>query len=341
MKKIIAVVLLFVLPFTGFAEVSRTATGINADFKDVTLEDALLEIANAFDIEIKTTGDLSEKVTVGYSNSSIEKVLNSLLDDYNAMYFRNEQSGEIERVRIFSGKGVVLAPKPEEKAEGGEKVPPVPPEQLAEFRNGAFYMKVKINGATMEYLVDTGATLLTIRRADAFILSLPIGEEVEITTANGKIKGSMTTVNNVEMAGLQLKDVDAVIVDDLAVGLVGQNLLANYQVIQAKNTMRLIPTANVEGQAPPASNNADPNQAPQGQVPQGQTPQGQTPEGQTPQGQPANTASQQSVDNAAANQNPSATTAPQSGVGGAATVPSQPASPAPDGAATSTEANTQ
>lgn len=270
------------LPLYGFAEVKKTTNGINADFDDVTLEEALTEISQVLNIEIKATGDLSEKVTVGYTDTSVEKVLNALLDDYNAMYFRNDVSGVIERVRIFSGKGVVLAPKPEENKAEGEKVPPVPPEQLAEYRDGAFFMPVKINGATMSYLVDTGATMLTVRKQDAFIMSLPVGEEIEINTANGKIKGNITTIDNFEMAGLQLQSVDAVIIDDrsLSVGLVGQNILRHYQVIQHKDMMRLIPSAQVQPQSNNTGNKANQPQAQQpsaNSAPQQQTAPQNTP----------------------------------------------------------------
>ncbi len=112
MKKIVTLFFCCVLPFYGVTEVRQTATGIEADFEDVTLEDALTEIATTFAIEIKSSGDLSEKITVGYSDTSLEKVLDALLDDYNAMYFRNKVTGDIEQVRIFSGKGVVLAQNP-------------------------------------------------------------------------------------------------------------------------------------------------------------------------------------------------------------------------------------
>lgn len=278
MKKIIILACCFLLPFYGMAEVKATANGIDADFKEITLEDALIEIAAVSNIEIKVTGDLSEKITVGYRDIPVEKVLNALLDDYNAMYFRDELTDKIERVRIFSGKGVVLAAPPSEEKD--EKASLIPPEQLAEFRDGAFYMKVKINGATLEYLVDTGASMLTIRKRDAYLMSLPVGEEIEITTANGKIKGNITTVDNFEMAGLQLKGVDAVIIDEqnLSVGLIGQNILRHYQVIQHKDMMRIIPSGAVQeagGQSEKSDNKEQPadNKSPALEIePAGETP---------------------------------------------------------------------
>lgn len=301
MKKIITIAFLFIFPFFAFAEVQKTENGINANFSDITLEEALVEIANAFNIEIKTSGDLSEKINVGYSNVSLDKVFAALLDDYNTMYFRNEGTGEIESIRIFAGKGVVLPPPQEVAKQDGDKdIGQIPPEQLASAKDGGFYMNVGINGATLSYLVDTGASMLTVRQQEAYLMSLPVGEEVQISTANGKATGNLTTIAKFSMAGLELTDVEAVIVSDmnLQTGLIGQNILRNYHVVQKDGIMQIIPNRPNQipvkdtAQSNPQNNNqASPQEGQQPAQPKTNDPQtsSQTTEPQTNQSESTTT----------------------------------------------------
>lgn len=91
--------------------------------------------------------------------------------------------------------------------------------------NGHFQAEAIVDGRRMEFLVDTGASLIALRESDAARLGFrptPRDYTAKTATANGIIKVAPVELNRVEVGGLTVRNVAAVVFPDQALG---QNLL--------------------------------------------------------------------------------------------------------------------
>ena len=92
-------------------------------------------------------------------------------------------------------------------------------------RQGHFKTEARIDGRFIDFLVDTGASLVILRDSDAArvgIRPLPRDYTAVVSTANGKIKAAPATLDRVEVGGISVFDVPALVLPDEALG---QNLL--------------------------------------------------------------------------------------------------------------------
>jgi len=91
--------------------------------------------------------------------------------------------------------------------------------------NGHFKVEAEVDGRHMDFLVDTGASVVALREGDAARLGIhPAQREfsVNVSTANGTVRGAPVELNRVEVGSLRVFDVAAIVLPDEALG---QNLL--------------------------------------------------------------------------------------------------------------------
>lgn len=101
--------------------------------------------------------------------------------------------------------------------------------------SGQFHVTAQVNGEAVRFLVDTGADMvaLTVEEADA--LGLPYGEmEPIMQTAAGVGYGARVMIDEIEVAGSVLRDVEAVVAQDLPVNLLGQSVLGQLGEVELK-----------------------------------------------------------------------------------------------------------
>jgi len=96
--------------------------------------------------------------------------------------------------------------------------------------DGLFYVKAQINGRTLNLLVDTGASIVVLTSADAAAIGLNFGAQhynASVDTVGGSTAMAMTTLGSVNVAGHEVKQVQAAVVrGGLGVSLLGQNALS-------------------------------------------------------------------------------------------------------------------
>jgi len=87
------------------------------------------------------------------------------------------------------------------------------PVSLYADNNGHFYGKLNINGASLKYVVDTGATTVAMNSGDAKFAKIDYekGEKVTISTANGEVGGYLVKLNTLKIGTIVLNDIDTVI----------------------------------------------------------------------------------------------------------------------------------
>ena len=78
---------------------------------------------------------------------------------------------------------------------------------------GHFMTQGAINGRTVSFMLDTGATTVAISAADALRIGLDYskGTPVQINTANGVAAGYRLRLNSVRVGDVEVYDVDAIV----------------------------------------------------------------------------------------------------------------------------------
>jgi len=92
-------------------------------------------------------------------------------------------------------------------------------------QNGHFSVEAEVDGRHLDFLIDTGASMIALRESDASRLGIhPAQREYtsNVMTANGIVRGAPVELNLVEIGSLSVRNVAAMILPDDALG---QNLL--------------------------------------------------------------------------------------------------------------------
>jgi aspartyl protease family protein len=91
--------------------------------------------------------------------------------------------------------------------------------------NGHFSVEAEVDGRRMEFLIDTGASVIALRERDAARLGIhPAQREytARVSTANGMVRAAPVELNRVDVGSLTVRNVQALVLPDEALG---QNLL--------------------------------------------------------------------------------------------------------------------
>ena len=116
-------------------------------------------------------------------------------------------------------------------------------------RNGHYEAEGQINGRAVTFLVDTGATDVALPESMARALGLEFGPRVKVMTAAGPADAWMTRLDEVNVGGLQRRNVRASITSGEFNGiLLGMSFLRDYSLQQQDGKL-------IISEAPPATNN--------------------------------------------------------------------------------------
>lgn len=152
------------------------------------------------------------------------------------------ETAQTETAQAETAQGEAARPRP---AIAVASVPPAdpPPDPLADTvriqadRSGHFLVRGRINGTPVTFLVDTGATRVTLSEADARRAGLrPLATDFthRVNTARGPAMTAAATLRSIEVGPIEVRDVPALVVDsDLGVSLLGMsflNRLSRYSV---------------------------------------------------------------------------------------------------------------
>lgn len=109
---------------------------------------------------------------------------------------------------------------------------------------GMYYTQGSVNGHPMDFIVDTGATMVSLNKHHAQMLGInpeKDGKEINVLTASQKVKGYKVRLKSVNLGSIRLRDVDATIImgDQPAVVLLGMSFLKHLKITNSGNMMRL------------------------------------------------------------------------------------------------------
>ncbi len=81
--------------------------------------------------------------------------------------------------------------------------------ELQRNRAGHYMSSGKINGQDVLFLLDTGATDVSIPSAVAKKIGLRRGRSISVQTANGVVTVYSTVLNRIQLGGIELRNIDA------------------------------------------------------------------------------------------------------------------------------------
>jgi aspartyl protease family protein len=101
-------------------------------------------------------------------------------------------------------------------------------------RRGHFQVEATINGRRMDLMVDTGASVIALTRRDAQRIGVnpaPRDFTAEVRTANGTVRAAPTRLDAVEISGIVVRNVAALVVPDeaLSENLLGLSFLSRLR----------------------------------------------------------------------------------------------------------------
>lgn len=107
--------------------------------------------------------------------------------------------------------------------------------RLRRFANGHFYADASVNGARIRFLVDTGATQISLTRADALRASIPLSPgmgEVIGMGAGGELRGEVVNLDRVELGHKQATGMTGLVINGGDQSLLGQAFLSKFDSVQ-------------------------------------------------------------------------------------------------------------
>ena len=110
--------------------------------------------------------------------------------------------------------------------------------------SGHFGVDARIDGRRIAFLVDTGASQITIRESDASRLGFhPARRDysVKISTANGEGRAAVVDLRTVEVGDIVVRDLRALVVPDEALGvnLLGMSFLSRVRWTHERGQLTL------------------------------------------------------------------------------------------------------
>jgi aspartyl protease family protein len=109
---------------------------------------------------------------------------------------------------------------------------------------GHFVTIVTVNGISMKFMVDTGASLVTLSSGDAKRAGINylLGQKAVLQTANGTTAAFRVKLDTVRLGDITLNDVDGVVVEGTVMGelgLLGLSFLNRLNMRREGSTMTL------------------------------------------------------------------------------------------------------
>ncbi len=105
--------------------------------------------------------------------------------------------------------------------------------------DGHYYVQGSINGYPVRFLVDTGASVVSVGAEFARLANLPKGRPASFATAGGVVQGEMVFNQIIEAGGIEINGLHVSVGLHGDVALLGQNFLRKIDVIQTNDTMTL------------------------------------------------------------------------------------------------------
>ncbi len=109
--------------------------------------------------------------------------------------------------------------------------------------DGHFYADAQVNGTTVHFMVDTGATGVALSADDARRVGLPfLSNEFSAVGrgASGEVRGKIVTLDRVTLGGKSVEGVGGAILEGSEMSLLGQSFLSQMGRIEISGDQMVI-----------------------------------------------------------------------------------------------------
>jgi aspartyl protease family protein len=114
---------------------------------------------------------------------------------------------------------------------------------LAADGGGMFFAEGSINGLPMRFMVDTGATFVSMSAREATRLGIDFrnGRPVMMQTANGRVVSYLVKLDRIKVGDIEFTDVDGAVGEqDMPFALLGMSFLNRLEMTRDGASMTLI-----------------------------------------------------------------------------------------------------
>lgn len=109
--------------------------------------------------------------------------------------------------------------------------------------DGHFTAEADVNGSSITFIVDTGATLVSLSRADAERAGVTVDPDRFVVVgkgASGPVRGLPLVLHSLDIGGHRFTDVPAVVLADGGESLLGQNVLRQFANVSIEDDQMLL-----------------------------------------------------------------------------------------------------
>jgi clan AA aspartic protease (TIGR02281 family) len=111
--------------------------------------------------------------------------------------------------------------------------------KLKQNSRGHYSTEASINDKSLTFVVDTGASVVSLPETVAHDAKIYCDDKVDMNTANGATDGCSTKIKKLQFGPFIVNDVAAVIMPKLSLPLLGMNVLQLFKIAQEKGEMHI------------------------------------------------------------------------------------------------------
>ncbi len=113
------------------------------------------------------------------------------------------------------------------------------PLALKQHGSGHYFVEGAINGKALVFVVDTGASVVSLPDSDASAAGIVCKNTALMDTANGVTEACTAVIPELRFGHFVVKDADSMIVPNLSQPLLGMNILRQFKIAQDNGEMRI------------------------------------------------------------------------------------------------------
>ncbi|HVQ09961.1 MAG TPA: TIGR02281 family clan AA aspartic protease [Allosphingosinicella sp.] len=101
--------------------------------------------------------------------------------------------------------------------------------------DGHFYADAQVNGVTIRFMIDTGASVVMLTQDDARRAGIPLPAERTLAMGvGGTVSVAPVTIGRIAVGAVEARSIQAAVADELPVSLLGQNFLARFGSVEIR-----------------------------------------------------------------------------------------------------------
>ncbi|MGZ8190449.1 MAG: retropepsin-like aspartic protease family protein [Methylococcaceae bacterium] len=110
---------------------------------------------------------------------------------------------------------------------------------IEQSNNGHYFIEGAVNDTNLTFVIDTGASVISLPSSVAQAAEINCKEQVTMSTANGLTNGCTAIIPKLKFGPFAIEDVTAVIVPNLKDPLLGMNVLQQFNMVQHDGELRI------------------------------------------------------------------------------------------------------